>query len=258
MVFKSHRMKVFFFVIVLVGTTIFMYWNLDAPFYIPVLIFALDILCFCFCCCQCPHTRGLPSDATPVESPEKEDILNELAGEWDIVPVKVPTYVGRQRPFAFAKVYVTGTQLTFSGGPEGSTHTDNIYLSRTPAGTLYIDNYGSYIKVWNKIKQEITINTGLNATIIWRRQQSGVLATRAAPAIQLPVVIALPSWWEILTDANGKVYYRNNHKMTTSWTPPSPEQIAEETRERNAQTFGEIEGLPPPAYNPAYNPPPVY
>merc|ERR1719233_942942 len=92
-------------------------------------------------------------------------------------------------------------------------------------------------------------------TLIWRRPRTVVLAPQSAPVPRptpvhrpAPVVVVLPSWWETATDANGKVYYKNNHRMTTSWTPPSAEQIAEETRERNAQAAGQ--DLPPPDYLP--------
>jgi len=68
-------------------------------------------------------------------------------------------------------------------------------------------------------------------------------------------VVVLPGWWEACMDANGKVYYKNNYNKTTSWTPPTPEQIVRETQERQAQGVGSPDNfgsapdnLPPPAY----------
>jgi len=198
------------------------------------------------------RTQDLPADAAPVFSPEKEDILNALAGEWDIVPVSTePNHVSAENT-AFTKVTVTGARITLSG-PHGRTLTQQINLTRTPLGRLYLDQ-GTYIEVWNKVEQEIHINSGLNKTLIWRRPRSAVPAPQAAPAPQQPAaVVVLPSWWETMTDANGRMYYKNNYKMTTSWTPPTVEMIADETRERNAQPAEDME--PPP---PAYNPPPAF
>jgi len=154
------------------------------------------------------------------------------------------------RNTAFSKAYVTGTQITLSGGPNGRTQSEQIYLSRTPAGTLYLDTHGSYVEMWNKAEQEIRIINALNMTLIWRRPQSGAPAAvfqqptvpvfQQAPSPAAPTIVVLPAWWETMIDANGRVYYKNNHKMTTSWTPPTAEQIAEETRERNPQGEGEM------------------
>jgi len=258
-------------IVILFAFVIFLF-QMDLGFITPIVIFILliPLAMFWWVRRMRVQMRGLPPEAAPVISPEKEDILNELAGEWDIVPVNTgpnpnPVFA---RNIAFSKAYVTGTQITLSGGPRGRTQTQQIYLSRTPTGTLYLDNLGSYIEVWDKVQQEIHINNALNMTLIWRRPRSGVPLTYAAPAIQRPpAVVVLPSWWETMTDANGKVYYKNNHKMTTSWTPPTAEQIAEETRERSALAAENMESQPPPAYNapPAYEtsgasapPPPAY
>jgi len=174
---------------------------------------------------------------------------------------------GFTRIIALSKAYVSGTQITLSGGPRGRTQVQQLYLSRTPTGTLNLDNLGSFIEVWNKVPQEIRINNALNMILRWRRPRNWVLVPQAAAGSQPPVaVVVLPTWWETMTDANGKVYYKNNHKMATSWTPPTAEQIAEETRERNAVASDGMEGLPPTAYNvpPAYEthgasaPPPAY
>jgi len=195
--------------------------------------------------------RGLPPGATPLTSPEKEKVLNELAGEWDIVPVSND---GKSDSIVFSKAFVTGSKITLSGGPNGMTLDQQIHLSRTPKGTIYIDKHGSCIEVWNKVLQEIRINNALNMILIWRRPRYGVPVPQAAPVSEPPpAVVVLPSWWETMTAGNGKVYYKNNYKMTTSWTPPTAEQIAEETRERNAVAAEGMEGLPP-----AYNVPPAY
>jgi len=194
--------------------------------------------------------RTLPTDATPVLSPEKEEILNELAGEWDIATVSS----GLVR---FTKAEVYDNQIILSGGSDAGIRCFVISLSRTPAGRLYLDTDGSYIDAWDKASQQIHICLQ-EMRLIWRRprrvQPAPVVAQapevamvpQAAPPPQAAVV--LPSWWEPMTDANGKVYYKNNYRMTTSWTPPTIAQIVEETRERKAQAEAGMEDPPPPAY----------
>jgi len=180
-----------------------------------------------------------PSDAAPVISPEKEQILDELEGLWDIVSGYNICLCCTQHK----NVIVKGTMLCFSGGGNGA-YDQYLYLSRTPAGRLYLDTKGCWIEDWNKATQEIRIKYPLNMTYLIRRPRGW------RPSQPPPAVVVLPSWWETMTDANGRVYYKNNYKMITSWTPPTAEQIAEETRERNSQVKGYVEGLPPPAHGP--------
>merc|ERR1719419_1752406 len=193
--------------------------------------------------------RTLPTDATPVLSPEKEEILNELAGEWDIAGKwDIATVsLGLVR---FTKANVNGDQIILSGGSGEGIGCFMISLSRTPAGRLYLDTDGSYIDAWNKASQEIRICLQ-EMRLIWRRPRrvepapvvaqapEVAMVPQAAPPPQAAVV--LPSWWEPMTDANGKVYYKNNYRMTTSWTPPTIAQIVEETRERKAQAEAGME-----------------
>jgi len=54
--------------------------------------------------------------------------------------------------------------------------------------------------------------------------------------------LVLPHWWERKVDHRGKVYYKNNFKKTTSWKPPSLEQIALETKEKYAAERGTTAG----------------
>lgn len=53
----------------------------------------------------------------------------------------------------------------------------------------------------------------------------------------------LPYWWLTGKDKEGRVYYINNFKKKTQWSPPTPEQVAEEMEQMNKV-------LPPPAYDP--------
>jgi len=229
-------------------------------------MFAVIPIIFCGCVYYQTYgrMRGLPKDAEPIHSPEKEEILGELAGHWQIVPVSAPgsgVTIGL-RNVAFSQVFVTGDMLTLSGGPRGRTQSQSIFLSRTPNGTLWLDKLGSYVEVWDKAKGEIHINNAMGMRLMWRRQgvqqpviiqQPVVPVYRPAPAAAAPVVVVLPQWWSTKTDANGRVYYRNAHNGTTSWTPPTAEQIAAETREREEGWYGQnavgAEGLPPPAYD---------
>lgn len=232
------------------------------PVCVPVLIV--------FYICYRRHT-SLPKDAAPIVSPESDQILGELAGEWDIIPVNTGGCILCGSNMHFSKVYFRGTAFTLSGGRRGRSYTQQLYLSRTPTGTLYLDKFGSYVTEWNKVSQEIHITTSNNGQQLWRRPLTFSSAQAAAPVyhqpvVAAPVVVFLPAWWETHVDPSGRTYYKNNHTMKTSWTPPTAAQIAQETRERNARGEEEGEGAAPLAYNPppAYNattasaPPPAY
>lgn len=237
-----------------------------------------DCFCLCWCCfggkCKkmCCGNSNVPSNAKPIHSPEREEILRELAGMWKIVPISVippkcclgceimdEPYLSR-RIAAYSQACVTGNSVSYSGGPTGRWLSYKIILKRTPQGTLYLDELGSYVEVWDKQKNEITIYNDLQKSRLrWRREgvQEVVMQQPVAPLLQAPVapapaVVVLPAWWSTMTDPSGRLYYRNDHKGTTSWTPPSAEQIAAETRERQSQGYGGTgagaEGAPPPAY----------
>jgi len=241
--------------------------------------FVLVLIIPCGCCCyrnwfgnEIP-SNCVPSNAEPIHSPEREEILGELAGLWQIVPVSViePTVeccvhknesMRKLRLAAFSQACVSGDTVAYSGGPYGRWQNYTIILKRTPQGTLYLDQLGSYVEVWDKQKEEITIYNNLQKSrIIWRRegvqkivmQQPIAPVLHPAPVAPAPVVVVLPAWWSTMTDPSGRVYYRNAHKGTTSWTPPSAEQIAAETRERQIQEYGGTgagaEGALPPAFN---------
>lgn len=206
-------------------------------------IFGLVAL-FCIYCFCLRQMNGVPQDAVLIASPEKDEILAELSGLWNLVPIadgQGMMKMGR----AFKRAYVTGDKVTFSGGYRNSSHTQTIHLSRTPTGTIYLDKWGSFIEKWDKVEQEMHVNTGA-MTLLWSRAKKKNVPRAAVEAV--PAVIVLPSWWETSTDPSGRVFYKNNHNMTTSWAPPTAEQIALETKERNVQSFG-VEGQPPPAFN---------
>jgi len=269
--FMRHRIKIIPAMIVGVLMLIFVF-AFDLGWMAPVIIVFLSIplLLFCFVRAFHPGMRGLPADAIALPPAERDEILRELAGQWDIVPTHVPqNSLGNVRNIAFSQAYVNGEVITLSGGPHGRVQTQRIFLSRTPAGTLYLDNLGSYVTVWDKANNEIHINNALNMTLIWRRpggayavgnqqpvapvtyQPVPAMFVQPVPAARAPAVVVLPSWWQTMTDPSGRVYYKNNYKGTTSWTPPTAQQIADETREKNASGEG-VEGPPPPAYNPGY------
>jgi len=45
-----------------------------------------------------------------------------------------------------------------------------------------------------------------------------------------------------MTDPDGRIYYRNIEKNTTSWIPPTVEQIAVERNERNMREGQNMRG----------------
>jgi len=281
-VYMRHRLKFVPVIVVTILMLIFIFaFNLGWMAPVILIFLSIPVLLFCFIRHLHPTLggmRGLPADATPIHPPERDEILRELAGQWDIIPTGGAQPAISMHNISFSKAYVTGDNITLSGGPNGRVQNQKIFLSRTPAGTLYLDNLGSFVSTWDKVAQEIHINNALNMQLIWRRPQGGYQGNAPAANYQQPVapvfhqpvaavvqpppaqgvreVLVLPSWWETMTDPSGRVYYKNSYKMTTSWTPPTAQQIADETRERNAAAVGEGEGQeglpPPPAYNPAY------
>jgi len=236
--------------------------NLDLQSFLRRIILIVAMVFFTCCCLRCVLMRGLPTDAARLPPAERDEILKELAGLWNIVPIDVGGCSCCTK-VSFSQAYVTGDKITLSGGPNARTQQQTIKLRRTPEGRLYVDKHGSYISQWNKVTQEVHINNALNMQLMWKRPQGAVIQQTVVQAA--PAVVVLPSWWETVTDPSGRVYYKNNYKQTTSWTPPTAQQIADETREMNAMNAGEVEGAPPPSYNapPAYNstanaPPPNY
>eukprot|EP00494_Astrolonche_serrata_P020613 UN20838 len=90
------------------------------------------------CCMAC--MGNLPSDAVRVntQDPEVKALLNNLQGEWDIIPLTNPNpqlnnSSGPVRNIAFSRAVVSGTQYTLSGGPQGRVNTQNLefYRSKT-------------------------------------------------------------------------------------------------------------------------------
>jgi len=91
-------------------------------------------------------------------------------------------------------------------------------------------------------------STGMTTAVT--QPYAGGTVTAQQPAVPSRM-IALPEWWEACMDPSGRKYYRNTYKMTTSWDPPTAEQISLETEERRAQENASAPNcdLPPPAYD---------
>jgi len=241
--------------------------------------------------CGACSTRRTP-DEDPVavvvklDNEEIQEILDLLLGDWEITTSNgciVKT---------FTKAYVTHDTIRYSG-PNGETGWDFLDLSRTPSGNISLDSEGrSCIWKWDKAKQEIIVfgffrlegYTNLRIETTWCRPGASSATvdqeielypepaqTASAPPIQAASapqpgatgnfqpavkVLVLPAWWESCMDTNGRVYYKNNYKKTTSWTPPTPEQIAFETQERRAQEGASPDDYgAPPSY---YDSPPAF
>jgi len=224
------------------------------------------------------------SDENPVavvmklDNEEIQEILDLLLGDWEIT-----TWNGCTQK-TFTKANVTHDTIHYSA-PNGETEEVFLDLSRTPDGNINLDSEGrSYIQEWDEAKQEIIVFgffrleefTNLNIETTWCRPGASsatveleielypVPAQTASapqpgatgnfqPAVK---VLVLPAWWETCMDTNGRVYYKNNYKKTTSWTPPTPEQIALETQERRAQEGASPDDYgAPPSY---YDSPPAF
>jgi len=208
--------------------------------------------CMVACLHQMLGIRGLPWDAAPLVLPERDDILAELQGTWIIEPIDTGSGLSgaMARNAGNSIVTFTGCAMII-GGIE--PRQQEVFLSRTPDGRLYLDRMGSYIEEWNRAEGVIRLNDCMGMIMLLRKSGPSP-ATTSAPVQQQPASqpIVLPVWWETMQDPSGKVYYKNNHNGTTSWTPPTPEQIAKETQERNAQAAADSG---PPAYD---QPPPAF
>jgi len=223
--------------------------------------------------------------AVKLDNEKIQEIFDLLLGDWEITPRIECTQT-------FTKAYVTHDTIRYSG-PNGETRQDFLDLSRTPMGNINLDSEGrSCIWEWDKAKQEIIVfgffrlegYTNLRIETTWCRPGASSATvdqeielypepaqTASAPPIQAASapqpgatgnfqpavkVLVLPAWWESCMDTNGRVYYKNNYKKTTSWTPPTPEQIAFETQERRAQEGASPDDYgAPPSY---YDSPPAF
>jgi len=214
--------------------------------------------CIFACLLKCLGIRGLPEDAAPLGAPERDDILLQLQGTWIIEPIDTGSgLIGAMAKNAGNSIVTFTGSTMLIGGIE--PRYQEVFLSRTPDRKLYLDRMGSYVEDWNKAEGVMRINDAMGMILLLRKQRP-TLAQTSAPVHQQPASqpIVLPVWWETMQDPSGKVYYKNNHNGTTSWTPPTPEQIAKETQERNAQAvadIGQTGGPPPPAYD---QPPPAF
>ena len=65
-----------------------------------------------------------------------------FSGLWEVIVTEIPQNISL-RPYIFQRVYVSGNVMTYSGGPEGRTQRQEIFLHKTPDGTLYLDKYGT-------------------------------------------------------------------------------------------------------------------
>jgi len=227
----------------------------------------------CFCCGCCLILNKL----------DEEEIFDNFLGEWNIA---ADTDVAQT---TFTKANVTRDTIHYTG-PNGMSEVVELFLCRRADGLIDLDKAGNtIIKKWDEDWQELNVvgfwgdsaRSAVNST--WRRPIAGIElipTTASAPpeetalaprgetnsALQpgftgnlLPAIgmLDLPEWWETSMDPEGRVFYKNKYKNTSSWTPPTPEQIALETQER--RTLQEDFDLPPPAYIPDnFDPPSAY
>jgi len=214
--------------------------------------------CIFACLFKCLGIRGLPEDAAPLVSPERDEILAELQGTWIMEPIDTGSgLVGAMAKNAGNSIVTFNGGTMLVGGIE--PRYQQVFLSRTPDGNLYLDQMGSYVEDWNKAEGVMRLNDAMGMKLLLRKQGAAPAQT-SAPVHQQPASqpIVLPVWWETMQDPSGRVYYKNNNNGTTSWAPPTPEQIAKETQERNAQAIadiGQTRGPPPPAFD---QPPPAF
>lgn len=232
---------------------------------LPLIFLAVIFLVLRFRVMAALQTRGLPEDAQDISGTAEGDLLlADLQGEWKIIPFNAAVhanpntgvaYQSRIRRIAYDTAYVNGTMLSLSGGNAISPQTQQLFLSKTPSGTIYLDRLGSYITNWDKTKHEIHINNALNMTLIWKRKADWIMQNAGSVPNPAPVqVLILPHWYEQLKAPDGRTYYRNNFKKTTSWTPPTQAEI-DADKAAGAGAPSTTAGAPPPNYD---APPPAF
>lgn len=131
------------------------------------------------CCGFIPYVTGVPEDCKPLPQDEVEAIQNRWDGEWKIQPLPPMAVTGRNAKFYIqhTTAHIDGDSIIVSGGfhyenqtsrtsgsvggPFNSTPMSattstmvqaqnegtfsKLIFSRSPEGTLYIDNVGSYV-----------------------------------------------------------------------------------------------------------------
>jgi len=136
----------------------------------------------------------LPDDAVSLPTSEARTRMEEMLGEWRIVPLAAGNARFGFHTAAFQTAYVEAGnapglegvdlgKVTLSGGygrgRKGrmralQPQTQPIRFSRTPDGTLYVDSLGTKVERWAAPQGEITFHSALGLRFAWRRDAGGL------------------------------------------------------------------------------------
>eukprot|EP00929_Paragymnodinium_shiwhaense_P076772 TRINITY_DN39520_c0_g1_i1.p1 TRINITY_DN39520_c0_g1~~TRINITY_DN39520_c0_g1_i1.p1 ORF type:complete len:253 (+),score=52.14 TRINITY_DN39520_c0_g1_i1:115-873(+) len=180
----------------------------------PALCLALCCVAPCMWECmkrtQAPFVRGIPFGSIECNDDDEEVVkmLNDLAGNWKIVPLEQ----GGARTVQFTDVLVRDKQYILTGGMRNTTQhvgdhrkvrtavanqtqVNNFHFFRAPNGQLYLDYIGSKISKLDAEGGEVELENGISRQqgasagmkLLWQRgwKADGHPAPSAAPGQQV-------------------------------------------------------------------------
>lgn len=123
----------------------------------------------------------LPSDAKSLDKKESDQMLEDLQGEWEVVPeagTKQTICPGvKMSSTVYERVFVNHDVLTLSGGKtkDGSPvkpQAQQIAFSRSGNKTLYIDKLGTVITNFEPEKGVVSFKNAFGIELKWQRKLS--------------------------------------------------------------------------------------
>lgn len=166
-----------------------------------VLPVAMMSIFFTMFCCFAQRRRRLllarlklPADASPVSASESRQLMEQLLGEWRIIPLGSAPGALFGGSNAYEKAYFEHGVVHLSGGFHSvgrrrhrrlaglPTQSQPISFSRTADGTLYVDTQGTKVTTWAPERGEVLFETGLGHRMAYRRELSGGMQMAACTA----------------------------------------------------------------------------
>eukprot|EP00092_Neocalanus_flemingeri_P100538 GFUD01128426.1.p1 GENE.GFUD01128426.1~~GFUD01128426.1.p1 ORF type:complete len:209 (-),score=44.05 GFUD01128426.1:28-627(-) len=141
--------------------------------------------CPCTCCCALGYLYCVilktPSDARMLSKEEARPFIEKMQGHWEVVPTEMPSgHNVQENSIAFKEVVITGSVMTFSGGPNRQTQIQQLSIHQTPEGTLYLDDKGT---VCTQFSPEIGMIRAKNALGYGMELKRQGLAVTSQPVV---------------------------------------------------------------------------
>lgn len=123
----------------------------------------------------------LPSDAKSLDKKESDQMLEDLQGEWEVVPEADSKQTicpgAKMSSTVYERVFVNHDVLTLSGGKtkDGSPvkpQAQQIAFSRSGNKTLYIDKLGTVVTNFEPEKGVVSFKNAFGIELKWQRKLS--------------------------------------------------------------------------------------